>query len=262
MAKKKLTERLIPMDKTDEPKGIIRLEIDTEEIKRLADSIAAIGLLQAILVRPDGERFEVVFGHRRYLATKLLGSAAIRATVKELTDAEAAMMRATENVDRVDISPIEEAAAYEDLYKTYDMSIDKIAQRMGKSASIIKRRLDLLKMPPCLQQAIHKKLIPYSVGEVLWSLGELSDIEYYLGFAIENGASTNTVRQWVKDALDKRRRKGKDDVGGRGWQSPMESRPVYIACDLCQGAMEIGQETLLRCCPTCTGFIKKAVEAK
>jgi len=262
MAKKQLIEKMVSIDKIDEPKGIVRLEIDQGELRDLADSINALGLMQAILVRPDGERFEIIYGHRRYLACKLLGMKQIRATVKALTNEEAAMMRATENIERVDISPIEEAAVYQDLYKTHGMRVDKIALKMGKSAGIIKRRMDLLRMPPCLQQAIHKKEISYSVGEVLWSLGELPDIEYYLAFAIENGAARSTVVQWVKDAADKKRRKASTGEGGAGWQSPMESRPVYIACDLCSGAMEIGEEKVLRTCPACTAVIKKAVEEK
>jgi len=248
------------MEKIDEPGGIIRLDIDHDAIKSLGDSINALGLLQAILVRPVKDRFEIIYGHRRFLACRLLGMPKIRATVQELTDTQAAMMRATENVERVDISPIEEAAVYKDLVETHKLTLDKIAGMMGKSSSIIRRRLDLLRMPNCLQQAIHKKEIPYSVGEVLWQLQDQAEIEYYLGFAIENGASRATVNQWVKEALDKRRRKDSTSGVGGGLGSPMESTPQYVACDTCRNAMEIGKETVLRICPDCTGAIKKAVE--
>ena len=260
MAKKQLTERLIQMEKIDEPTGIIRLEIGVDEVKTLADSINALGLLQAILLRPVKERFEIIFGHRRFLACRLLGMAKIRATVQELEDTQAAMMRATENVERVDISPIEEAAVYKDLIETHKLSLGEIAEMMGKSSTIIRRRVDLLRMPDCLQIAIHKKQIAYSVGEVLWQLQDQAEIEYYLGFAIENGASRTTVNQWVKDALDKRRRKDSTSVEGRDWSSPMESMPQYVACDMCRNALEIGKETVLRVCPDCTGVIKKALE--
>ncbi len=260
MAKKQLTERLVPIEKIDEPGGVIRLEVEHEAIKTLSDSINALGLLQAILVRPVKDRFEIIYGHRRFLACRLLGMPKIRATVQELTDIQAALMRATENVERVDISPIEEAAVYKDLVETHKLGYEKISSMMGKSASVIKRRLDLLRMPSCLQQAIHKKLIPYSVGEVLWQLKDQTDIEYYLAFAIENGASRSTVVQWVKDCLDKRRQQERTGEGGGGSSSPMESVPQYIACGTCQGAMEIGKETVLRVCPDCTGLINDALK--
>ncbi len=260
MPKKQLTERMISIEMVDEPEGSIRLDIEDDAVKTLSDSINALGLLQAILVRPKKDRFEIIYGHRRFLACRLLGMPKIRATVRELTDVQAAMMRATENVERVDISPIEEAAVYKDLLETHKLSLDKIAGMMGKSGSIIKRRLDLLRMPDCLQQAIHLKEIPYSVGEVLWQLQDKTDIEYYLAFAIENGASRSTVVQWVKDCKDKRRQTENTGAGGGGGSSPMESTPQYIACDTCRNAMEIGKETILRVCPICTGVIKQALE--
>ena len=260
MAKKQLTERLIPIEKIDEPQGVIRLDIEDDAIKTLADSINALGLLQAILVRPAKDRFEIIYGHRRFLACRLLGMSKIRSTVQELTDIQTAMMRATENVERQDISPIEEAAVYLDLVETHKLKLDKIAGMMGKSKGVIRRRLDLLRMPQCVHKAIHKKQIPYSVGEVLWQLQDAGDIEYYLNFAIENGASRGVVEKWVKEELDKRRRTDSTREGSGGMGSPMEAPPQYVACDTCRNAMEIGKETLLRICPDCSGLIKKALE--
>jgi len=260
MAKKQLTERIIPMEKIDEPTGIIRLEIDHEEVKTLADSINAMGLLQAIMVRPVKDRFEIIYGHMRFLAHRLLGMSTIRATVKELTDTQSATMRATENISRVDISPIEEAAVYKDLVETHQLSLDEIAQMMGKSKSIIRRRLDLLRMPECVQIAIHKKQIAYSIGEVLWQLRETAVIEYFLDLVIENGASRTTVEIWVKDELDKERRAASTSEGGGSGFSPMEPKPIYVACDLCSEAMKLGEEEVIRACPVCTGSIKEALK--
>jgi len=261
MAKKQLTEKLVLMDLVDEPAGIIRLEIDPEAIKTLAESIRALGLMQAILVRPVKDRFEVVYGHRRYLAFKLLGEAKIRATVKELDDATTAIMRAAENTEREDVSAIEEAATYKDLCDTHGFTVEQVGKRMGKSPGVIKRRIDLLRMPNCLQVAIHKKQINYGVGESLWQLADETEIEYYLQFAIDNGATVATVREWVKDAIDKRRRGDADVDGGRGWRNPMEQVPIYVACDVCKQAMELGKESVIRACPDCGKSIYKAMES-
>ena len=186
--------------------------------------------------------------------------AKIRATVRELTDVQAAMMRATENIERENISPIEEAAVYKDLVETHGLTNEKIGKMMGKSKNIVRRRLDLLRMPDCLQIAIHKKDISYTVAEVLWQLQDEGDIKYYLDFAIENGASRIVVAGWVKEEIDKRRRKDNPGDRGGGFGSPMEVPPQYVACDVCRNAMEIGKETVLRTCPDCTGSIKKAME--
>lgn len=224
--KEKSQVKMVEMGLIDEPDGIIRLRIDPEKIDELAESIKAIGQLQPILIRPKDKRYEIVYGHRRFLATQRLGKARILSTVRELDNQTTALMRATENIAREDISPIEEAAIYQDLSETAGLSIDKIASRMGKSASLIKRRMDLLRMPPCLQKAVHNKEIGYSAAEELWSLGDLTDIEYYLGFAVDHGATVEVIRGWVKEKKDERRRSKVDIDGGRGFSSPMEVRPI------------------------------------
>lgn len=256
----KISEREIEIVLINEPEGIIRMEIDPDKIIELSESIRTMGLLQAILVRPVGKRFEIVYGHRRLLAHKALGLTKIRATVKKLDDIQCALMRATENIEREEISAIEEAAVYENLFKNHELNIDQISKRMGKSAGIIRRRMDLLRMPPCLQQAIHEKKIGYSVAEELWRLPELSDIEYYLGFAVDHGATQGVVRQWVKERLDEKRRAGSGTDRGMEETSPMEARKYYVSCDTCQEALEIGSETVLRICPSCAKAIARAME--
>lgn len=253
--------RLIDLTKIDPPAGQVRLEIPSEGVQELADSLNAVGQLQPVLVRPVGDRFEIVFGHRRFLAAQHLRWPKIRADVKVLDDLAVALMRASENLPRADLSLIEEAAIYADLRDTHKLSIDEIGRRMGKSPGIVHRRLDLLKMPPQLQKAVHAKEISYGVAEDLWSLGDISAIDYYLGFAIEHGATVAVVRGWVKDWKDTKRREATEVAGGGGVRSPMEPRPVYVTCDLCSGPMELGSETVVRGCKPCIDAIRAAVAA-
>jgi len=257
-----LNARKIALDLIDEPKGIVRLEIDPGRLQDLAENIDEMGLLQPIVVRPDGERFEVVFGHRRFLAHKILKARDIACIVRVLTDLECALMRGTENIQRDDLSPIEEAAIYSDLHDNHGLGYEQIGKRMGKSPGIVKRRLDLLRMPPQLQQAIHKKQINYSVAEELWSLGDNSAIDYFLVYAVDHGATQAVVRSWVKDWKDEQRRKEAGTGVGGGPTAPLETRPVYVPCDLCLEAMELGSETLFRTCPRCTKSITDAVKGE
>lgn len=260
MAIKKDQIQMLEMGKIDEPAGRIRLEINQDEIKCLAESIDKIGQLQAILVRPVKKRFEIVFGHRRFLAHQRLGRSRIATTIRELNDVQVALMRATENIERSDISPIEEAAVYRDLCDNHGMTVDQIGLKMGKTPGIVKRRMDLLRMPPQLQKAVHEGKIGYSVAESLWSLGDITAIDYYLPFAIEHGATNSVVRGWVQDHKHEIRRKATDTGGSPGLMHPSETRPVYVACDLCNSAMEIGQETVVRSCPSCMKALTKAIE--
>jgi len=257
-----LNAKKIALDLIDEPKGVVRLEIDCQEIEDLAESIDEVGLLQPIVVRPDEKRFEIIFGHRRYLAHEFLKRRDIACIVRVLSDVECAIMRGTENLQRVNLSPIEEAAIYADLRDNHGLKHDQIGKKFGKSAGVVKRRLDLLKMPPQLQKAVHSKTINYSVAEELWSLGDNSAIDYFLGYAVDHGATKEVVRSWVKDWKDQKRREESASVGGGGDRSPMETRPVYVPCDLCLKAMELGKETLFRTCPKCSKVITDAVKGE
>jgi len=257
VSKAKLQE--IKLELIDEPQGVIRLEIDQEKVKNLAENIDSIGLQQPIVLRPVGEMFEIVAGHRRYLAHRLLGRDRIPAIVRKMDDVQCALARASENIRRVDLSPIEEAAVYADLRDNHGMTINDIGAEMGKTTGIVKRRLDLLKMPPQLQKAVHLEQISYGVAEELWRIDDIGSVDYYLGFAIDHGVTVEVARGWVKDYRDKKRRAGAD-VGGRGGEpSGGESRPVYVSCDLCQGPMVLGTETIYRVCEKCAEIILRTV---
>ncbi|MBA7584041.1 Nucleoid occlusion protein [subsurface metagenome] len=259
--KKSLSQKIAEVDlsKIDEPKASVRMEIDKERILELAKSISEIGLLQAITVRPDADRFEVVFGHRRYIACKTLKLKTIRALIKPMTDREAAVSRATENLSREDLTPIEEAATYKDLIDSYEISVDQVADQVGKSAHVVMRRMDLLKMPPVLQKAIHTRQISMTVAEELWPISDQTALEYYLTFAIENGVTREVARTWCQEWKGTQRRKESPGVEGTSPSSPYEPRPNYIACDICLEPTDLNGSVVLRICPGCDDKIKKAL---
>lgn len=257
----KQTVKAISLDLIDEPKGIVRLDIDPDELDDLAQSISEIGLLQPIMVAVDKERFEIVFGHRRYLACKKLGLSSIRSIVRKMTQQEIGIARATENISRADLSPLEEAATYKNLIEQYGMTLERVAKKMAKTPGTIKRRMDILRMPPSLQKAVHKKQISMTVAESLWSISDQASLDYYLIFAIENGCTKEVARSWAKDWKDaKRRSQTPGSEGGRVDFSPSEPRPSYVPCDICNEATELNETKFIRTCPGCAKAIKKGME--
>jgi ParB/RepB/Spo0J family partition protein len=247
----------VPLEQIDEPKGMLRMEIDSEAIGDLAQSISEIGLLQNILLAVDGDRYEIVFGHRRYLAHKTLGLTSIKAIVRTMTQEEIGVARATENISRADLTPIEEAATYLNLIENYGMAIEHVAKKMGRKVGTIKRRMDLLKMPPQLQKAVHAKSISMSVAEELWTIADMGELDYYLSFAVDGGCTRDVARTWAKEWKDKKRRSENPGEGGDQSFAPTEPRPVYVTCDLCVGPMELGKENILRVCKDCMKTIKQ-----
>ena len=255
----KMKVQEIKVDLIDEPAGVVRMEIDPEEVQDLAKNIKEIGLLQPVDVRPIGERFEIVFGHRRVKALQLLGYKKIPCIVGDRDDVGTALARASENIRRVDLSPIEEAAIYADLHDKHGLSNEAIGKKMGKSAGVVKRRRDMLRMPPGLQKAIHRKQISISVAEELWSIGDEEGISYYLEFAVEHGVTQAVARGWAQDW--KKKKRGRENGTGKGdpLASPMEVEPTYITCDFCHGPVELGKDTVLRGCAGCVEKIKAAI---
>ena len=252
----------LSLDLIDEPKGILRMDIDPDDLDDLAQSISEIGLLQPILVAIDGERFEVVFGHRRYLAHKKLGLSMIKAIIRQMTKTEIGIARATENIERSDLTPIEEASTYRNLIDEYGLTLEQVAKKMGKTPGTIKRRMDLLRMAPMLQKAVHKKQISMTVAEELWPIADESSLEYYLMFAIENGCTREVARQWAQDWKDTQRRSRTPDGGGGGVDlAPNEPRPSFVPCDICNEPVDLNQTKFFRTCPGCFGAIKKGMEA-
>lgn len=245
----------------DEPVGIVRMDIDPDNLNDLAQSISEIGLLQPIMVASNNGRYEVVFGHRRYLAHKKLGLSAIRCIIRDMTQVEIGVARATENISRADLTPVEEAATYKNLIEHYGMSLEQVAKKIGKTPGTIKRRMDILRMPPNLQQAVHKKQISMTVAEELWPIADETSLDYYLQFAIENGCTKEVARQWAKDWKDTQRR-GQASGGEGGYVdvSPCEPRPSYIPCDICNQPADLSTTKFFRTCPECFKAIKKGME--
>ena len=255
----KMKVQEVKLDLIDEPGGIVRMDIQPEDIQDLAMNIQEVGLLQPIIIRPTGERFEIVAGHCRFLAFRLLKRERISAVVRVIDDVGTALARASENLRRIDLSAIEEAAIYSELHDDLGLSYDEIGKKMGKSAGVVRRRLDLLRMPPDMQKAIHRKKISISVAEELWSIGDEEGISYYLEFAVEHGVTQAVAREWARDWKKAKRGRQNGAEEGTSPPSPMEVQPSYIPCDFCHGAVELGKDTVLRGCPECAVKIKEAI---
>ena len=124
-----------------------------ESLKELADSIREKGLLQPLLVRPQGDGYELVAGERRYRAALMAGLQEVPAVVKDLTDREALELALVENLQREDLSPVEEARGYQALLEM-GLTQEEVARRVGKARSTVANALRLLQLPPEALEAL------------------------------------------------------------------------------------------------------------
>ena len=129
-----------------------RVHFDEESLVELSASIKAIGVLQPILVRPVDDGYELIAGERRWRAAQRAGLSVIPAVVR-ITDELASVEQAlVENLHRQDLTPLEEAAAYQQLLDDFSMTHEQVAAKVGKSRSAITNSLRLLTLPPTIQQ--------------------------------------------------------------------------------------------------------------
>ena len=257
--KKKDSYKEIELNLIIEPEGRLRMEIKQDQIEELAKSIDLLGQRQAIEVVPKGDKFEIVYGERRVLAHRALGRDKIWAKIVDLEEDEIALIRAMENVARSNLSPIEEGAAFQDLRDRFQLSIDQICKKVGRSHSNVKRRLDLLKMEKCIQKAVHSGDISMSVAIELWGCTDKGHQQYLLDLAVEHGAKRDVVRQWVYE--HRKLQRSNPAAGSKGGEdhSPMEQKSIYHTCEICDGAVNLSDVTSLLVCKSCHTKLIQAV---
>lgn len=144
----------IPIEKITPNRYQPRTVFDDEKIEELSRTIHTHGVIQPIVVRPFGEQYEIIAGERRYRAIKKLGWAEVPAIVRNLNDKETASIALIENLQREELTAIEEALAYQQLLELHSLTQEALAQRLGKGQSTVANKLRLLKLPQFVQTAI------------------------------------------------------------------------------------------------------------
>ena len=127
---------------------------DEEALNELTESIKEHGILQPIILRKKGKSFEIVVGERRFRASKVAGLKEIPAVVRELTDQQMMEIAILENLQREDLTPIEEAEAYQNLMENLNLTQEQLAFRLGKSRPHIANHIRLLSLPEVVEKLI------------------------------------------------------------------------------------------------------------
>ena len=184
--------RHVRLTEVEPNKNQPRKRFDDTEIQTLADSIREHGLIQPITVRTivDG-RYQIVAGERRWRACKMAGVSEIPIIVRELSDEDTAKIALIENVQRADLNPIEEAAAYKQLIEQYGVTQEAIAKMVGKSRSVIANSVRLLNLPEEVQDMLKNDEI--SVGHAK-ALAAIEDEETMIEVARKAAEGLLTVR--------------------------------------------------------------------
>src|SRR5690606_4615396 len=214
----------LPIAKISANKFQPRTVFDEEKIEELARTIEIHGVIQPIVVRASDQEgeFEIIAGERRFRAMSSLGWEEVPAIIRQLSDKETASIALIENLQREELTAIEEANAYQNLLEIHEITQEALAQRLGKGQSTVSNKLRLLKLPEELQQALLDRTITERHARVLLQLKDPAVQMKFFHEAVEQNLNVKQLELKVKNHLSAEPKKKKP-------QRKAVSRDVRIA---------------------------------
>jgi len=212
-----------------------RFAYDQESLLELAESLASVGLIQPIVVLQEGDEIRLVAGSRRLAAAKMLKWEKIPAQVYQPGEIDEARITIIENLQRTNLSAVEEAVTFADYIETNKVTQEELAALVGKTRSYIARSQMLLRLDDEMLEEVQRGNL--SVGVAL-ELGRIPDLEtrnYYRTIAAEHGATVAVVRDWVRTLLQvtpgEDHRAVPDEALAPGYVPDLSWQPKCFVCD-------------------------------
>ena len=176
-----------------------RREFDETALEELADSIREIGIIQPITLRKvSDDEYQIIAGERRYRASQKAGLDTIPAYIRTADDENVMEMALIENIQREDLNSVEIALAYQHLIEQYDLTQERLSERVGKKRTTIANYLRLLKLPAPIQMALQNKQIDMGHARALITLGDPKLQVKIFEEILEHGYSVRKVEEIVK----------------------------------------------------------------
>lgn len=186
-----------------------RRSFNEQALAELADSISKHGVLQPLLVRPlVSGGYQIVAGERRWRAARMAGIDEVPAVVRDMSEEEVMEVALIENLQREDLSPLEEAEGYQSLMKTYGMTQDDVAKTVGKSRPAVTNALRLLSLPPEVKKLVESGTISAGHARTLLSFPDEKSMEEGLN-AAKAGASVRELEKMTQKASNEPQKKTK-----------------------------------------------------
>lgn len=180
-----------------------RTQFDEQTLRELADSIREHGLIQPLIVTRAGEdHYALVAGERRWRAARMAGLETVPVVVKDIAPQQMLEMALVENVQRADLNPLEEAAAYKHLSEEFGLTQEQIAQRVGKSRVAVTNTLRLLKLPEAIKARLADGLIMEGHARALLAITDAAVQQRLLSQIVKNGLSVRQTEELVRRLLE------------------------------------------------------------
>src|SRR5215204_109279 len=201
-----------------------RTRFTEENLNELAQSIRVNGIVQPIVVRRRGERYQIVAGERRWRAAQRAGLQKIPAVVKDVSDEKLLELALVENIQRQELNPIEEAKAYKNLINNIGLTQEMVAERVGKNRTVITTSLRLLKLPDEIQKLIEEEKISAGHGRALLMIDNIDAQKRIARTVMEMSLSVRETEKLVK-----RLNRGDEQTGAKTVSKPKVDANIRAA---------------------------------
>lgn len=210
-----------------------RKRFDDGSLEELAQSIREHGVIQPLIVRPTtAGRYEIIAGERRFRAAQLAGLRSVPVVVRNANAQTTLELAIIENVQRVDISPIEAANAYAVLSKEFGLTQEEIASRVGKSRTAVTNLLRLLKLPNDVLEAIDDGRISEGHGRALLALKDPSHAVRLLNRIVEDGLSVRQVEDMVAGRPAAKRSQSPGSLPDPDWEKVRDRISEHLGANV------------------------------
>jgi ParB family chromosome partitioning protein len=175
-----------------------REDFDSQSLEELTRSIKEKGVIQPILVRRQGDKYELIAGERRLRASKMLGITEIPVIIKDVEDRDSLELSLIENIQRQGLNPIEEAHAYQYLIDKFQVTQEKISEVLGRARVSVTNTLRLLNLPQEVQQELKKGRISFAHGRALLEIEDVNQQRRLTQEVISKGLSVRELENLIK----------------------------------------------------------------
>ena len=199
-----------------------------EELEELSESLLRHGVLQPILVNPAGKGYEIVAGERRWRAARRAGLKEIPAIVVNVAAAESLEIAVIENIQRSDLNPMEESAAYESMMARLSLTQEEVAARVGKNRSTVANYIRLLRLPDPVQESVAAGQLSMGHARALLALRNEEEMVKLGRVAVKSSLSVRQLEGRVRRTLAGPASKGRRYVASSPAEGPSGPQAVFL----------------------------------
>jgi len=264
MAKRgrKAQERIIdmPLDLIVQPAYEMRTVMSEEKIVTLQKSIKLLGLLQPIVVklRKDG-KYEIIAGYRRFIAHERNKAASILVRVLDTDNVNNELAKMHENIEREDVSVMDEARFIGRLNKDMKMTQAEISRSLCRSEAYVSQKIAILDAPDIVQEALEDGVISFSVARELVKVTDETELHRLLEYAVRNGVTPAVARAWRMQWEAQACNESTYDAGNSiPLPNNNETPTQQFICDSCEKPTEVNRMKVMRVCPDCYRIVKES----